>query len=270
MGNRSTWQKFQVALSVLKNPFMLLLDKVGMVKDPIYKTRATDKRSSMEFMTRGRTTDINDAVVVLSGKEYPPELIGLTMSKQESGESQPVVMDCGGHIGSFTMYIKSYWPNAKILALEPVPENLELYEANIKRNHLADVSVIPYAVYGESGTFYIDLSNKQMDAVHITSEKPTHNLFIEVQAKTLDEILQDANISVVDLMKLDIEGAEYHLFQHSVQSLNAHVRRIIMEFHPAGNLAKRNEIVEALCGEGGSFELVYETKNILGFQNSKL
>ncbi len=44
-----------------------------------------------------------------------------------------------------------------------------------------------------------------------------------------------------------------------------------MEFHPAGDIEKRNEIVNRLCkGELGKFELVYETKNILGFQNLTL
>lgn len=273
MGNRSTWQKLMVALGILKNPWMLFLDKVGFVKDPMYTTRATTQHSSLQFVTRGKTTDINDAVVVLSGKEYPPELTGLNelVKSNNANSTTPVVLDCGGHIGSFSMYIKSYWPQAKILALEPVPDNLELFKANIARNNFSDVTVIPFALYGESGTFYIDLAGKQFDAVNITSDKPSHNEFITIEAKTLDQVIAENNIPVIDLMKLDIEGAEYNLFERSTMALSKHVRRIIMEFHPAGDMAKRNEIVDRLCkSEFGGFELVYETKNILGFQNLTL
>jgi FkbM family methyltransferase len=261
MGNRSTWQKFQVALGILKNPWMLLLDKLGLVTKPIYSSR-----TGMKFETRGKTTDINDAVVVLSGKEYPPELLGLTNSE----ENPPVVLDCGGHIGSFTMYVKSHWPNAKILVMEPVPDNLRLLKANIDRNHLTDITVIPFALYGTSGTFYIDMAGKQFDAVNVTAQKPQHDQYITIEALELSEVVAKQRVTAIDLMKLDIEGAEYNVFEHSLPALAAHVKRIIMEFHPAGDKAKRDEIVNRLCGEGGPFTLIYETKNILGFENNNL
>lgn len=267
MGNRSTWQKLLVALRILANPWMLLLDKLGLVKNPVYKSRATLGSNSMQFETRGKTTDINDAVVVLSGKEYPPELTGL--NRAEYKNVNPAVLDCGGHIGSFTMYVKSHWPNAKIVVMEPVPDNLELLKGNISRNNLQNITVVPFALYGESGTFYIDLAGKQFDAVHLTSEKPNHEQFITINALTLKEVVEQNNLSIIDLMKLDVEGAEYHIFQHSLEDLAKYVRRIIMEFHPAGDIAKRNEIVNRLCSND-SFELVYETKNILGFENPSL
>lgn len=263
MGNRSILQKLGVALGVLSNPWTLLLDKAGLVKKPLYVTRATSKRSSVKFNTRGKTTDINDAVVVLSGKEYPPELLGLDNLARRV---QPQILDCGGHIGSFTMYVKSICPQAKILAMEPVPDNQQLFLANVQRNQLTDINLLPYALYGTAGTFYIDLANKQFDAVHVTSDQPNHNQFIIINALTLDAVMRQNNLTVIDLMKLDVEGAEYHIFQHSLDALGKYVRRIIMEFHPAGDKQKRDEIVNRLCGQG-TFKLVFETKNILGFDN---
>ena len=112
MGNRSRREKFLVALGILANPWMLLLDKLGLAKHPTYQTR-----TGMSFQTRGQTTDINDAVVVLSGKEYPPELMGLEDSRQQYNDRPRVVLDCGGHIGTFSMYVKSHWPLTKIFAM---------------------------------------------------------------------------------------------------------------------------------------------------------
>jgi FkbM family methyltransferase len=264
MGNRSAGEKFMVALSILRNPWMLLLDKLGLVKLPLYQTRANGERASVQFQSRGGTTDINDAVVVLSGKEYPPELLGLANKGADL-----TVLDCGGHIGTFTMYLKSLYPQAKVLVMEPVPDNLALLQQNIGRNNLTDVTIIPFALYGQSGTFYIDLAGKQFDAVHVTAEKPTHDQFVTIEAKALDEVLAENGTEKIDLMKLDIEGAEYHIFAHSLSALATRVGRIIMEFHPAGDTAKRNEIVERLCTDG-PFKLIYETKNILGFENSAL
>jgi FkbM family methyltransferase len=261
MGNRSTLQKFFVALSILANPWMLLLDKLGIVSKPQYTSR-----TGMSFFTRGKTTDINDAVVVLSGKEYPQELTGLNRGGFNGGA--PVVLDCGGHIGSFTLYIKSHWPHAKVFAMEPVPDNQELFKKNMDQNKLSDVTMIPFALYGESGTFYIDMAGKQFDAVSVSNQKPEHNEFLTIHAKTLAEVVAENNISSIDLMKLDIEGAEYHIFEHSLPELGKYVRRIIMEFHPAGDKARRDQIVDRLCKDG-PFTLIYETKNILGFDNDQ-
>ncbi len=253
MGNRSLLQKLGVALGILANPWMLLLDKVGLVKKPVYRTK-----TGVKFETRGGTTDINDAVVVLSGKEYPPELVGL------NGIANPVVLDCGGHIGTFSMYIKSHWPTATILALEPVADNQQLFRHNIELNNFSNVDMMPNAIYDEHGRFYIDLAGKQFDAVSVTREKPPHDQFITIDALTFDEIIAAKNLQWIDLMKLDIEGAEYNLFAKSAAQLAQNVGRIIMEFHPAGDKAKRDELVNYLAGK---FELVYETKNILGFDN---
>jgi FkbM family methyltransferase len=260
MGNRSTLQKLMVALGILSNPWMLVLDKLGLVKNPQYFSR-----TGMRFTTRGQTTDINDAVVVLSGNEYPKPLIGFDVVDS----NVPVVLDCGGHIGSFTLFIKSHWPNAKIFTLEPVPDNLDLLQKNLTANNLTDVTIIPLALYGQSGTFYIDLVGKQFDAVSLSSERPQHNSFITVEALTLPEVMRQYDIPLIDLMKLDVEGAEYNIFEHSLAAIGANTKRIIMEFHPAGNKVLRDQIVQRLCNDG-PFELIYETKNILGFQNRKL
>ncbi|HEX3095702.1 MAG TPA: FkbM family methyltransferase, partial [Patescibacteria group bacterium] len=195
MGNRSTFEKFSVALGILKNPWMLLLDKLGLVKTPHYTTR-----TGVNFITRGKTTDINDAVVVLSGKEYPSELLGL--DKIVAIGQTPVVLDCGGHIGSFSMYIKSHWPQAKIVVMEPVPANLKLLAENIKLNELQNITVVPFAIYGQSGRFYIDLSGKQFDAVSVTTEKPQHENYVTIDALTFAEVVSQQNLQKIDLMKL--------------------------------------------------------------------
>lgn len=257
MGAQPTWRKLWIALSLLSNPFLLLLDKLGLVKKPLYNTRR-----GMSIYTRGQTTDINDVVVVLSGNEYPFELLGLA-------SQSPVVVDGGAHIGSFTLYLKSLYPQSRIWALEPVAENRELFQSNVALNKIDDVALIPYALYGQAGRYYIDLSGKQFDALQVSDQKPDHDNFLEIEALPLDEIISRYNIPTIDLLKLDVEGSEYHIFEHSLDQLARSVKRLIMEFHPAGDQQKRDWIVKRLC-EQGPFELVYETKNILGFKNKQL
>lgn len=254
MGNQPLWSKFLIAVGLLKNPWMLLLDKIGVVKRPVYLIN-----NGLKVETRGGTTDINDAVVVLSGHEYPKELFQFGQS------TQPVIIDCGGHIGTFTLYVKNLFPNARIFTFEPVAANRQLFQTNLQLNQIEQVTLIPKALYGESGHYYIDLSGKQFDAVSLQSTKPAHDQFIEVEAITPAQFFQDQLLGRIDLLKLDVEGSEYNIFAHSMADLSAHVRRLIMEYHPAGDHARHDEICNRFLASG--WELIYETKNILGFDN---
>ncbi len=254
MGAQPTWRKLGIALGIISNPFTLLLDKVGLAKHPVYKIRGGG-----QIETRGGTTDINDVVVVVSGNEYPPELLGI------EGVSNPVVLDCGGHIGSFSIFAKKINPQSQIWIMEPVGGNRDLLAKNIAANNLQNITVIPFALYGQNGTFYIDLSGKQFDALNISSEKPAHEDFLQVEALTLPEVINRYQVPRIDLLKMDVEGSEYNIFERSMPTFSSSVRRVIMEFHPAGDTAKRNQLV-GMLSQGG-FELIYETKNILGFKN---
>lgn len=256
MGNQSIFSKLLIALRLLKNPFILFLDKLGLLKNPLYITR-----TNLKFYTRGRTTDINDAVVVLSGHEYPKDLLGL------DGQSLPVVLDCGGHIGTFAMYVKQNYPTALVYSLEPVPQNQELFLKNVEANDMKGVTLIKFALSGEHGQFYIDLSDKQFDAVSLQGNKPTNNNFVEVVACTFSEIVTSHNLKRIDLLKMDVEGAEYDILGKTLSSMNEFVKRIIMEYHPAGDKVQNDELKEIFNEQ--NWELVYETKNILGFDNPR-
>jgi FkbM family methyltransferase len=255
MGNRSTAQKLGVALRVLANPWLLLFDKLGLVKQPQYRTR-----SGIRFAARGKTTDVNDAVVVLSGREYPPELLGIT------GKNEPVIVDAGGHIGTFSLFAHRVNKSAKLFILEPVADNLQLLQSNLMRNAVS-ATVIPKALYSQAGTLYIDLEGKPFDAGQVTMQQPAAGTrYFTIEAITFADLMRLYNLARIDLLKLDIEGSEYPVLEHSLNDIVEHVHRIIMEFHPAGDQERRDFIVQTLT-ERGPYTLIYETKNILGFES---
>lgn len=259
MGNRSLWEKFIIAITTFKNPWMLILDKFGFLKNPIYRTK-----SGQQIYTRPKTTDVNDAVVVLSGREYPPELLGI------KNLSNPVVLDAGGHIGSFSLYVKSINPQSQIIVMEPVKENLTMLHKNLSINHLVGITVIDKALYASSGHFYIDLDSKPYDAGQLVTEKPEGSKkYFEIDAITLDEVIARTGVTKIDLMKMDIEGSEYEVFRASLETFRTTVKRVIMEYHIDHHPQGRDEIVSMLCDQK-AFSLVYESKNILGFDNNHL
>lgn len=258
MGHLSFLAKARIAFSILSNPILFVLDKLGFIKSPLYHTK-----NGMVVVTRPKTSDINDAIVVLSGNEYPETLLGIT------GKENPVVLDCGGHIGSFSLWAKHLNSSSKVFVMEPVVENLELLKKNLSLNKRTDVTVIPFALYGQSGHFYINLDGRPFDAGQVVSSRPTSGKYFEIDALTLSEVLEQNGLTRVDLMKMDIEGSEYSVINASLETLSVSVKRIIMEYHIDSHANGRDEIVTALTANN-KFSLIYESRNVLGFQNNNL
>lgn len=258
MGNQPLWKKFWIALSLFRNPWVLFLDKFGLLKQPLYQIK-----SGLQLQTRGKTTDVNDAVVVLGGYEYPEKLLGL------EGLTNPNVLDVGGHIGCFSLYVKNLYPNARVTILEPASENLKLLKQNLELNRISDVNIVDKALFPQTGHFYLNWDGRPMDAGQVERNKPENSKkYIEIDSISFEDLLSKYELGTIDLLKLDIEGSEYGVIESSLENFGAKVRRIIMEYHTDHRPDGRNEIVDMLT-KHSAFELVYESKNILGFQNTK-
>jgi hypothetical protein len=72
--------------------------------------------------------------------------------------SEPLIIDCGGHIGLAVLYFKSLYPQARIVTFEPNPETFFLLRENIAQNNLSGVRAINMAVTREdtdAGILYV-------------------------------------------------------------------------------------------------------------------
>ena len=149
----------------------------------------------------------------------------------------PIIIDCGAHIGLATIYFKKKFPLAKITAIEANPQTLKYLKKNINASHLKDVNVIWGALSQESGTLplYIDPNNINPwswdDSIikDIWSNRPSRKTkkIIQVPAIHLSELIT----SKVDLIKMDIEGAECEVIEEAEKKLDL-VNSIIIEVHP--------------------------------------
>ena len=152
-----------------------------------------------------------------------------------------VIIDLGAHIGDTAVYYHTHFPNAKIIAVEPMPENYQLLDMNIFENNLTDVF-----------TYQLAISNKTNDIVlHTDQENNWHStasvvpgnwtgtqntIPITVATKTLDYFIDQAltqfNVKYIDLLKVDIEGAEQAVLIQGKKQLKDNVKFINCEFHP--------------------------------------
>jgi FkbM family methyltransferase len=137
----------------------------------------------------------------------------------------PRVLDCGAHVGLVSLWIKSRWPAARVTAFEADPIIASMLRRNLSRNRADDVEVVDAAIWNHTGTVTFRASGTDAGAVDSVAADSAGPLR-EVRAVRLRDWLTEP----IDLLKLDIEGAELDVLQDSVDVLSS-VRNVHLEIH---------------------------------------
>ncbi len=140
----------------------------------------------------------------------------------ETDSKEPVIYDCGANIGMSCLYFKKLYPNARIRAFEADPKLAEVLKKNLSKNGIADIEIIDKAVWiDENG---IEFSSEGADGGSIYGSGNR----IEMKSIRLKNYLE--NEDKVDMLKIDIEGAEYDVLKDCEESLE-NVQNIFVEYH---------------------------------------
>lgn len=142
--------------------------------------------------------------------------------KFQTTSQNPVVYDCGANVGMSCLYFSTKYPTAKIKAFEADPNIEKILSENLNQNHVGNVEVIGKAVWIDNNS--IELSLEGADGATIYSKT---NL-IMVPSVRLKDIIEKE--SIIDMLKIDIEGAEYEVLKDCSGSLN-NVENIFIEYH---------------------------------------
>ena len=146
--------------------------------------------------------------------------------KFESGNPAPLIIDCGANIGMSVIYFKQLFPASEIIAFEPEKKIFGYLQRNTDTLGLKGVQLVNKAVWKEKTT--LQFSSEGADGSRISSigniegEKPVYNV---EAVKLSDYIRRD-----VELLKLDIEGAELEVLKEVEPKLGL-VKRMFIEYH---------------------------------------
>jgi FkbM family methyltransferase len=141
--------------------------------------------------------------------------------------AEPVrtVVDLGSHVGVSVLWFHALYPDAAIVAVEPHPATFRRLERNVGR--LDRVRLVNVAVGDSNGSRPLFSSGESWAAS--LRKQPQLGHVDEVTCRRLDDLLEELGIGAVDLLKLDIEGAEHEVL--STFDGLARVRTVICEYH---------------------------------------
>jgi FkbM family methyltransferase len=136
-----------------------------------------------------------------------------------------IVIDIGAHIGLYTIVSsKRVGTNGKVVAIEADPGNFEMLNRNIKLNQLTNVIPLNYAVYSKETKIRLYLPEEESGYTIyntiMSNRAGTEDKFVEVNANTLDSLLQLKGITDVNWIKIDVEGAEFEVLKGATNVLS--------------------------------------------------
>jgi FkbM family methyltransferase len=145
------------------------------------------------------------------------------------------IVDIGAHIGAFSIKIAKEVGNlGRIIAIEPHPYNFEIMNQNLLINNIQNVMVFKYALSEKCG--HVKLYIGETSYGH--SITPERNLLVQdphaysksmdVPTITLSNLFKDLHLGNLDLVKIDVEGAELLVLKGGEEVLSQ-VRRLIID-----------------------------------------
>lgn len=138
------------------------------------------------------------------------------------------IIDAGANVGYFSVLYSSKFPNAKIIAIEPESSNFEVLTKNIEK--FPNVHAVNAGLWPTS-TFLKVVDLQKTGNWGFVVKEVSNSEKYDVKTVTVSELLERYNFDRIDILKIDIEGAEKELFSENYESWLGKVRVIIIELH---------------------------------------
>jgi FkbM family methyltransferase len=133
------------------------------------------------------------------------------------------IVDLGAHIGMSALYFSTCFTGAEVYCIEPDEDNFTLLQKNTVSNR--QITPIRAAISDTDGTAGIEKSRFSYNSSIQAGEGNN-----SIRTVTMPTLLNQLNITTIDLLKVDIEGYEKKIFAGNISWL-AKVNRIIIEVH---------------------------------------
>ncbi len=138
-----------------------------------------------------------------------------------------VIVDAGANVGLAAVYFANRYPKAQIIAIELSPDNFQLLRENTR--HYPRISTIHAGLWPRHETLRFQQKGVSPWGYKVNNSLDDNS--ISVESVTIPDIMARHQLDSIDLLKIDIEGAEVELFSSSCEAWLPQVRHIIIEFH---------------------------------------
>jgi FkbM family methyltransferase len=193
------------------------------------KARLSGKEAQVSFLVPGLSHSVH---LRLGTSDVPLfwEIFLYSQYAWEHPRNPKVIVDAGANIGLSSIFYAQVYPQARIIAIEPEPSNFEILRKNTTA--YSNITVVHAALWsGNREVTVFDVGAGRWgfqtgEAGELETSR-SHGL---VRGVTLDTLMKENGIDWIDLLKVDIEGAEKEVFASSIAWIDR-VGAIAVELH---------------------------------------
>ncbi len=154
--------------------------------------------------------------------------------------TSPILFDVGANKGEWSRILQDLYPEAQLFMFEPQPS----CQTILSDLNLSNSVLIPSAVGSEKGILEL---YSPSDASGIASLHERRDSYFndkkfdvtEVSVVTIDDVVEENNLTKIDFMKMDIEGHELEALKGALKSLESGVIKAFSFEFGSGNINSR-------------------------------
>ncbi|MBI1770162.1 MAG: FkbM family methyltransferase [Bacteroidetes bacterium] len=227
-------QRYFKLLQNVSNPWNYWQDKISPSSEITFTTRPN------HIMVR-----VPKRLMLIFKEIFLSDVYNISDLKKNLSENS-IVVDIGANVGFFSMLVLSKVKVKKILAFEPIPSNLEIFQRTISDNQIVKDSLVltQAAVTGNPQPhleLHLDGNNELTENASVFSGfESTHSVKITVPSITFNEIIQKHQLEQIDFLKMDCEGSEFDIIYNTDSSLLKRIKRMMVEVHDIEGDEKNN------------------------------
>lgn len=155
-----------------------------------------------------------------------------------------IIFDVGANVGDYSIVANEICPQAKIFAFEPVPETFA--QLKIIAQERENIHPKHFGLYEESGRqemkIYPGSEHASLFRIQGDAYKEVDHVFVET--KTGDQFMREEGIDRIDLLKLDVEGAEMGVLKGMKPSFAERKIRLVQFEYGYINIATKNLLAD--------------------------
>lgn len=130
-----------------------------------------------------------------------------------------IFVDVGAHIGKYTVMVaRRFAKTGKVVAIEPEPTNFHALLRNVQLNCLENVLAFDVACSDTNGELVLHLNTSGTGSHSVAFRSRTRGGIL-VKARTLDSVMEELGIEKVNIIKIDVEGAEMAVLRGALHTL---------------------------------------------------
>lgn len=159
---------------------------------------------------------------------HEPQLTSLLLPFLSPGMT---VFDIGANIGYYTVLMaRRIGPAGMVHSFEINENVIDLLEENIRSANVGNVKIVKRAVASTTGQrqFFVPHAGDEGEGSLNKSNRYEPSKTVKVSSVSLDDYVEENKIKKVDFIKIDVEGAEYEVFEGAKNLLSSNDKPVVM------------------------------------------